>query len=811
MVGLETEGGVSGNPDFFNDLRGLGDPDADNTCFDASQYAFFGKEVMEEIELGGLDDDADVGFGGPEDKEYRFSSVHDREEVEALGSQSDIDDLTTTFAKLNRAINGTRNAGIIGDRGSFSRESSSTADWTQEADLPNWIDQHAENTQESKRWWSQPHPSAARLAESQPLYRTSSYPTPQPHHLSEATTTPNSPFTSYPLPGGQSNSSQNLTRHASIPYLSGGLQMPAPNSSFSGSQNHFVGLPHGLHYGGNMSFPPPGHSINSQPQNHWSNQTGLFTGEHSDLFPNLLQQQLPHQNGLMTPLSLSQQQLQRLQYVQPALPHYQYLQSHLFNHRPQIMSKFDAVLDMSELRDQRSKPSQRGKQNTRFPQRSSDTSSQKNDNSWPQFRSKYMSAEEIESILRMQHAATHSNDPYIDDYYHQACLAKKSSGSRLKHHFCPASIKDLPSRSRANNEPHAYLQVDALGRVPFSSIRRPRPLLEVDQSLATGDNIHEQKSSVKPLEQEPMLAARITVEDGLCLLLDVDDIDRLLVLSQPQDGGFQLKRRRQVLVEGLAASLQLVDPLGPGKPDHSVGLAPKDDLVFLRLVSLTKGRKLLSRYLQLLIPGSELTRIVCMAVFRHLRFLFGGLPSDSSAAETTTNLAKTVSSCVHSMELNALSACVAAVVCSSEQPPLRPLGCSAGDGASVILKSVLDRATDLLTAPHAANNYTVSNRALWQASFDAFFGLLTKYCLSKYDSILQMLLMQAPNTTVIGTETTRAVSREMPVELLRASLPHTNEHQRKMLLDFAQRSMPIDSFSAHGGSNGPITSESVPG
>lgn len=460
------------------------------------------------------------------------------------------------------------------------------------------------------------------------------------------------------------------------------------------------------------------------------------------------------------------------------------------------------------MRDLRSKPSHRGRQNIRSSQQGSDTSSQKNDNAWPQFRSKYMSAEEIESILRIQHAATHSNDPYVDDYYHQACIAKNSAGSRLKHHFCPTHLRDLPSRARAASEPHAYLQVDALGRLPFSSIRRPRPLLEVDlPSSTSGDG--EQIKSERPLEQEPMLAARITIEDGLCLLLDVDDIDRFLQFSQPQDGGSQMRRRRQVLLEGLAASLQLVDPLGPGNSSHSVGLAPNDDLVFLRLVSLPKGRKLLSRYLQLLSPGSELSRIVCMTIFRHLRFLFGGLPSDSSAAETTMALSRTVSTCVRGMDLSALSACLAAVVCSPEQPPLRPVGSPAGDGASIIIKSVLERATDLLTDPHAASNYSIPNRALWQASFDAFFGLLTKYCLTKYDTITQSLLIQAPNTAIIGAEAARAISREMPVELLRASLPHTNEHQRKLLADFAQRSMPVTGFNIHGGAQ--MNSESVPG
>ena len=465
------------------------------------------------------------------------------------------------------------------------------------------------------------------------------------------------------------------------------------------------------------------------------------------------------------------------------------------------------MLGLSDIREQR--PKHRSKQN-RFSQAGSDTGSQKSDSGKLQFRSKHMTSEEIESILKMQHAATHSNDPYIDDYYHQASLAKKASGSRLKHPFCPSHLRELPSRGRNSTDQHSHLSVDALGRLPLSSIRRPRPLLEVDPpSTGSGDGSSEQVSE-RPLEQEPMLAARITIEDGLCLLLDIDDIDRLLQHGQSQDGGIQLRRRRQMLLEGLAASIQLVDPLG--KNSHAVGLAPKDDLVFLRLVSLPKGRKLLARFLKLIFPGSELARIVCMAIFRHLRFLFGGLPSDQGAAETTANLANTVSACVNGMDLRALSACLVAVVCSTEQPPLRPLGSPAGDGSTVILKSVLGRATELLTDPLAAGNCSMPNRALWQASFDEFFGLLTKYCLSKYETIVQSIYAQTqPSTEVISPEAAKAIHREMPVELLRASLPHTDEHQRKLLSDFAQRSMPISGINTRGSSGGQLNSESVRG
>ncbi|CAL9097095.1 unnamed protein product [Musa acuminata var. zebrina] len=811
MRGLDAEGSPKPN----DGARESGDGAAGNSLFDASRYAFFGKDVMEEVELGGLEDDdndGNGGFVGLDDEEYKFPSVSDRE-FEGLGSLSEIDDLESTFRKLNRVVSEPRSVGVIGDRGSFSRESSSTADWAQEADFPSWIDQEildAEDVQEGKRWWSQPDATLSQFSELKPLYRTSSYPQQQQQeHSSELNPVPKSSFTSYPPPGGQCYPSFNLTRHSSLPSVTAALQIPAP-SPYSGPQHHMGGLSHGLHYGVNSQFTPHGISSINIPRNHWLNQTSLYSREHPSQLSNLLQQQLPLPNGLIPSRILSQQQHQRLQQVQPSLTHFLHLQPNIFslhNPPPRKMKKFDAVIGMSNSRDHRSKSSHRGRQNIWLSQQSSETGSLKTDSSC-QFRSKYMSAEEIGSILRMQHSATHVTDPYVDDYYYQACLAKKSAGSRLKHNFCPTAIKDPPSRSRGSNESHAYFQVDALGRVQFSSIRRPRPLLEVDIPSSSGDD---RKSSIKPLEQETMLAARITTEDCISLLLDVDDIDRVLQVNQPQDGGLQLKRRRQVLIEVIAASLQLVDPLGPGKADHSVGFAPKDDLVFLRIVTLPKGRKLLCRYLHLLIPGSHLTRVVCMAIFRHLRFLFGGLPSDSSAAETTTNLAKAVSLCACNVELSALSACLAAVVCSSEQPPLRPLGSSAGDGASIIIKSVLDRATDLLTDPHAANSYTVSSRTLWQASFDAFFGLLTKYCLSKYDSIMQMLLMQASSTAVVGSEATRAISREMPVELLHASLPHTNDHQRKVLLDFAQRSMPVVRVSTHGGNSRPESSESVPG
>uniref|UniRef100_A0A2P2M3E9 Protein PAT1 homolog 1-like n=2 Tax=Rhizophora mucronata TaxID=61149 RepID=A0A2P2M3E9_RHIMU len=768
---------------------------------------------MEEMELGGLEDEVEKPVFGPVDDEYH---LFEKDEGVGLGSSSDVDDLASTFAKLNRVVTGPRNPGVIGDRGSgsFSRESSSATDWAQDEEFSSWLDQQIidiENAQEGKRWSSQPLSSSAHFSESKPLYRASSYPQQQqqPHNFSsEPIYVPKSNFTSFPPPGGIAQ--QGSPHHLNIPPRSGGLQLPfsAPNlSHFSNSNLHLAGLHQGLLYGGSVSHvPSPGLSFNNMPQKHWVDHSGLLHLEHAGVLQSILQQQLSRQDLISAQLS-PQQQLhqQRLHHkIQPSLAHFAALQSQFYGAHHSSSSKM--MLGLADTRDQKHKSSQRGRQHMRSSQQGSDGSSQKSDNGWVQLRSKYMTAEEIESILKMQHAATHSNDPYIDDYYHQASLAKRSTGSRLKHNFCPSHLKEVPSRARNSSDQHAHVHVDALGKIPYPSIRRPRPLFDGDL-LSTGDGSSEQILE-RPLEQEPMLAARITIEDSLSVLVDVEDIDRFLQYNQPQDGGTHLRRKRQFLLEGLAASLQLVDPLG--QSGKTAGLASKIDLIFLRLVSLPKGRKLIARFLELLLPGSELTRIVCMAIFHHLRFLFGGIPSDLGAAETTRNLVKTISYCVSGMDLSALSACLVAVVCSSEQPPFRPLGSPAGDGASIILKSLLERATTLLNDPKAAANCGVPNFALWQASFDDFFDLLTKYCLIKYDTILQSAYAKATSSTEdIDSDVRAATKREMPVELLRACLPHTNERQMELLRHFGQQQNPFSVLNAYSGNRGHFNSESV--
>ena len=90
--------------------------------------------------------------------------------------------------------------------------------------------------------------------------------------------------------------------------------------------------------------------------------------------------------------------------------------------------------------------------------------------------------------------------------------------------------------------------------------------------LVSGED-EEPAKPLRPLEQEPLLAARIMIEDCMCLLLDVDDIDRMfMVASGYRDDEMQLRQRRALLMEGFAASLRLPDTsmLNVSKVRHSL-------------------------------------------------------------------------------------------------------------------------------------------------------------------------------------------------------------------------------------------------
>lgn len=249
-----------------------------------------------------------------------------------------------------------------------------------------------------------------------------------------------------------------------------------------------------------------------------------------------------------------------------------------------------------------------------------------------------MTREEIDSILFMQSKALHMAPPYLEDYYYQAFLDKYYDNKNSET-FAPESVRELAPTEKVASESVAFVKLDGLGRVAFSNIRRPRPLMDlsVDATVDGSDG----DPQVKRLDQEPALAARIMIEDCMALILDVQDVDRIFIAS----GGVgienkdALKQRRVLLVEGLASSLRISEtPQGDS------------DGVFLRLMGRNKGRILAARSLKIVYPPKQMKGVepnfrILWALMRQLATIFRSntiKPTDSETIDTISALAKSL-------------------------------------------------------------------------------------------------------------------------------------------------------------------------
>lgn len=166
-------------------------------------------------------------------------------------------------------------------------------------------------------------------------------------------------------------------------------------SSLSNSNMYLPGLSHELHYGGNMSqLNTTGLSLNNQLQNLWSSHGGLIHGDHSSLTNSILPHHFPHQNGLLSPRIMFPQQQRLHLAVQPTLGPFSAVQSQLFNSfpSPSHLSKHRSA----DYRNPRSKSSHKGRHSAQSSKQATDGGNEKT-----QFRSKYMTCDEIQSIMKI--------------------------------------------------------------------------------------------------------------------------------------------------------------------------------------------------------------------------------------------------------------------------------------------------------------------------------------------------------------------------------------------------------------------------
>ena len=357
----------------------------------------------------------------------------------------------------------------------------------------------------------------------------------------------------------------------------------------------------------------------------------------------------------------------------------------------------------------------------------------------PHYNGVYMANDEIEGILRIQWSATHPNDrtAYEHDYFYQAWL-RKNNPSKLREPFCPEALRELASHVKEARGPVTFVPgLAGLGKVPFGNIRSPKPLLDMSRSgEPKGDSEQSDEGEQRRLEQEPLLAARIMIEDSMCLLLDVDDIDRQLEEGRPSETEDDLKKRRTFLLDGLVSTLRLpsVPVLATGGSEH--------DGVFQRIITLPKGRTLLAKALPRFPLGSAAAATLVWAIVRNVGMLIGGKNATNNPSAEA--LLRAAADSVQLMNAVAVEGTVGAVATGMNladvKQQLAPLTSRSSTTLALVgtIAAALERAHLLEISP-------ASHKA-FGAAFGIIFGIFDKHAfaaIQRRDGVLPRDLLRA--------------------------------------------------------------------
>eukprot|EP00198_Chlamydomonas_reinhardtii_P008740 XP_001698077.1 predicted protein [Chlamydomonas reinhardtii] len=156
----------------------------------------------------------------------------------------------------------------------------------------------------------------------------------------------------------------------------------------------------------------------------------------------------------------------------------------------------------------------------------------------------WMKPDDVEYVVRSLLYTVANGVPYVEDYYYQAFLHKHvpqptrqqlSPGAfPMAAPFVPEALRELSDDAMAHIarlDPSARAKfvegITGLGKIVLTNIRTPKVLMDLSATSNTGGKAKEAdggeagaKAPARPLEQEPLLAARIMIEDVMNLLLD---------------------------------------------------------------------------------------------------------------------------------------------------------------------------------------------------------------------------------------------------------------------------------------------------
>ncbi|XP_041354730.1 protein PAT1 homolog 1-like isoform X2 [Gigantopelta aegis] len=195
-----------------------------------------------------------------------------------------------------------------------------------------------------------------------------------------------------------------------------------------------------------------------------------------------------------------------------------------------------------------------------------------------------MTQKEKDWIVKIQLMQLQTDNPYLDDYYYTCYTLKKKAIERqkLRESSGDGDNKNDPKLvipNLAKMESRAYMPAQfegSLGRLTTASVHNPRQIIDLARNISQAGE--ESKNVSKELRRFRQLL--MDIEKGFNILLDIDDLEKK-VLALPEDSRIPLLEERQDKINLLYSSLSMQDYIE----------------TFIQIMSVRKGRKLLSRVL----------------------------------------------------------------------------------------------------------------------------------------------------------------------------------------------------------------------
>ena len=402
--------------------------------------------------------------------------------------------------------------------------------------------------------------------------------------------------------------------------------------------------------------------------------------------------------------------------------------------------------------------------------------------------SRYMTPQQVGSILRIQWAATHPGDvaPYVWDYYGTALRAKQAGTPHaMRPVLPPLQQQQQQQQQGVSGGEHGagFVPLDGLGKVPWGNVRHPKPLLHL---LTSGDELGGEGGGGGrvTLDKDGRVALRLWIEDCHVMLCEADDVTRLLTCGGDAGGRSDdaLRKRRAALLDGIMATLRL--PSGPEAPKRS---ADGTDAMLAATGGLAKGRNLLAR-LVAACPPAGAAKLLC-SVARCLRYVFSPpkasgdamllLSADDSAAldDSYERLGSAAAGALRAAQPAVLAAVLQAVSATGALPDL-DARTGHGRGAAALLAALLEAAS---VAPGGGEDKQSASAAAlpaaWEPAFTSFFATLS--------GRLAPAMRAAAAAQQRGAQAEAAdIASSLPVRLLVACGGHAPKAQADNLAQF---------------------------